>query len=161
MAGYILAPDVNAGWAGHAYIIRNGDPLYLFFLQGMSIDADLNNTEVRVMGTPNVLNKWSGMSISGTMDIFMSTNYMIDILYEYQQYGTPPTFNIKYTTYEPGSTIGRQTLAFYDCSFTTVPMVRGDATTDVLTGSYGFVATRFEPLERFDDPAAYGNIPYL
>jgi len=152
MTNYLLQPDAMHGAAGKAFITIDGHVKELFGAKKLQVQADINTTEMKVIGTKRIQNKPGSVKHSGTGTIYYGTPIFLDMLVKYVNEGIMPQFNLQITDYDPSSSAGRQTIICRGCNLSgTVPITVLDAEVELLTFDFSFVFDRLELLSRFND----------
>ena len=102
--------------------------------------------------------KPGAVKLTGTMTVYYGTPLFLDMVAQYIRTGVMPYFNLQVTNDDPTTTVGTQTVAYYNCKLTgTIPLSVLDADADMLTMDVGFTYEDFEPLSSFHAPAGTGN----
>ena len=158
--GYILAKDTLNGKQGKAFITLHkdtGDEIHeLFSAKKVQTKVDYQKADLKVIGTPTIQKKVTGASKTGTMTIYFGTPLFTEMAREYEAKGKVLYFDMQVTNEDPTASIGKQTIAYYDCSLDSIPLSILDADADFLEQEVGFSYTTFEVLENFTNPATLG-----
>ena len=98
------------------------------------------------------------MTQTGTMTIYYGTPLFLDMVARYIRQGVMPYFTLQTTNEDPTTTVGAQTVAYYNCKLSgTIPLSILDADTDMLTMDISFTYEDFEILSTFHTPAQTGT----
>ena len=155
---FLLERDTLNGAAGKAVIIQDGQVKDLFGAKNVKTQAEISSSDMKVIGTKKAQQKPGSVKQTGTMTVYYGTPLFLEMLAQYVRTGVMPYFNLQVTNDDPTTTVGVQTVAYYDCKLTgTIPLSVLDAEADMLTMDVSFSYEGFEPLSSFHDPAATGN----
>lgn len=156
---FLLERDTLHGASGKAFITRDGRVNELFGAKKIQTQADIQGTDMKVIGTKKIQNKSGGVKQTGTGTCYYGTPVFVDILEKYIHTGEMDYFTLQTTNDDKASTVGVQTIAYYNCKLSgTVPISVLDADTDMLTFDFSFTYEDFEVLSRFkDQPDQLGN----
>jgi hypothetical protein len=103
-----------------------------------------------------VQKKTTGVTLTGTMTVYSGSPLFIKMLNDYLKTGKLPYFTLQITNDDPGTTVGRQTVALYNCKLSKVPIAMLDADADFLEEEVSFSYTGLEVLNYFNNPTALG-----
>ncbi len=155
---FLLERDTLNGAAGKAVIIQDGQVKDLFGAKSVKTQAEISSSDMKVIGTKKAQQKPGAVKQTGTMTVYYGTPLFLDMLAQYIRTGVMPYFQLQTTNDDPTTTVGVQTVAYYDCKLTgTIPLSVLDAEADMLTMDVSFTYEDFEPLSGFHDPAATGT----
>ena len=93
----LKASDIPAGSEAVAYIDINGKVEEFFYAKSIEASAELNKSEVKVMGKRGVQNKTTGWTGSGSMTIYYITTIFRNLLLRYAKEGVLPSFKLVIT----------------------------------------------------------------
>ena len=157
---YMLAKDALNGKQGKAFITLHkdtGDEIHeLFSAKKVQTKVDYQKADFKVIGTTTIQKKTTGASKTGTMTIYLGTPLFTEMAREYEANGKVLYFDMQVTNEDASTSIGKQTIAYYDCSLDSIPLSILDADADFLEQEVGFSYTTFEVLDSFNDPATLG-----
>ena len=157
---YILAKDALNGKQGKAFITLHkdtGDEIHeLFSAKKVNAKVDYQKVDFKVIGTTSIQKKTTGASKTGTMTIYFGTPLFTEMAREYEANGKVLYFDMQVTNEDPSASVGKQTIAYYDCSLDSIPLSILDADADFLEQEVGFSYRSFEVLENFTNPATLG-----
>lgn len=157
---YLLAQDAPNGKQGKAFITLHkdtGDEIHeLFSAKKINMKVDYTKTDFKVIGTTTIQKKTTGASKTGTMTIYQGTPLFIEMAREYEANGKVLYFDLQVTNEDPSTRIGKQTIAYYDCSLDSIPLSILDADADFLEEEVGLSYRAFEVLDTFNNPATLG-----
>lgn len=155
---FLLERDTLNGAAGKAVITQDGQVKDLFGAKSVKTQAEISSSDMKVIGTKKAQQKPGSVKQTGTMTIYYGTPLFLDMLAKYIRTGVMPYFNLQVTNDDPTTTVGVQTVAYYNCKLTgTIPLSVLDAEADMLTVDVSFSYEDFEPLSSFHDPAETGT----
>lgn len=148
----LRASDIPAGSEAVAYIEIDGKVEEFFYAKSIEATAELNKSEVKVMGKRGVQNKATGWSGSGSMTIYYVTTMFRNMLLKYAKEGVLPAFKLVVTNEDKGTSIGKQTIVLYDCVIDSVNLVKFDVESDALDEDMDFTFSDFDILDSFGNP---------
>jgi hypothetical protein len=148
----LRASDIPAGSEAVAYIEIDGKVEEFFYAKSIEATAELNKSEVKVMGKRGVQNKATGWSGSGSMTIYYVTTMFRNMLLKYAKEGVLPAFKLVVTNEDKGTSIGKQTVVLYDCVIDSVNLVKFDVESDALDEDMDFTFSDFDILDSFGNP---------
>ena len=113
---------------------------------------------MKVIGTKKTQNKPGSVKQTGTGTVYYGTSLFVEMLAQYIHEGVMPYFTLQVTNDDKTSSVGVQTIAYYNCQLSgTVPISVLDADSDMLTFDFSFTYEDFEILSAFNDPAELGS----
>ena len=148
----LRSSDIPAGSEAVAYIEIDGKVEEFFYAKSIEATAELNKSEVKVMGKRGVQNKATGWSGSGSMTIYYVTTMFRNMLLKYAKEGVLPAFKLVVTNEDKGTSIGKQTVVLYDCVIDSVNLVKFDVESDALDEDMDFTFSDFDILDSFGNP---------
>ena len=154
---YLLERDALNGKEGKGFMTVDGRNVELFQLKKFQTDADFQEADFKVVGTRLVQKKTTGISLTGSMTIYYGTPEFVKLVENYLKTGTLPYFTLQITNDDPATTVGVQTIAFYNVKLQKVPLSILDADAEFLTEDVSFSFTSFEVLNAFSAPQQLGN----
>lgn len=121
---YLLAKDTVNGAEGKIFITRNGKNIEIAGMRNITTNAEIQNSDMRVIGTRKIQQKANGVKQTGTGNIYYGSNIFTDMVLEYITTGIMPEFDIQITNTDKASaTLGSQVMAYYGCTLTgTIPL---------------------------------------
>jgi hypothetical protein len=128
----------------------------MFSVKKVQLDYSLESSDFKVVGTRLVQKKTTGISLSGSMDMYYGTPEFKKLIANYMATGALPYFTMQITNDDPASTVGVQTVAIYNVKLNSGVLAMLDADSDFLVESVGFSFTSFELLKQFNRPAQLG-----
>lgn len=155
---YLLAKDAPNGAEGSVVVTRDGRNYVVAGMRNIQGNAELQSSDMRVIGTRKIQDKPNGAKLSGTGNIYYGTNLWTDMVLEYINTGVMPEFDIQITNNDPTTTLGSQVVAYYGCHLTgTIPISILNSEEAMLNYDFNWVYTRVARLQSFNDPAQLGN----
>lgn len=148
----LRASDIPAGSEAVAYIEVDNKVEEFFYAKSIEATAELNKSEVKVMGKRGVQNKATGWTGSGSMTIYYVTTMFRNMLLKYAKEGILPSFKIVITNEDKGTSIGKQTVVLYDCVIDSVNLAKFDVESDALDEDMDFTFSDFDILDSFGNP---------
>lgn len=154
---FLLERDALNGKEGKAFMTLNGRNIEMFSLKKFQSDAEFQESDFKVVGTRLVQKKTTGVSLTGSMTIYYGTPHFLRILQEYLKTGKLPYFTLQVTNDDPSTSVGTQTVAFYNVKLQKLPIAILDAEAEFLEMEVSFSYTGIEVLNYFNDaPAQLG-----
>ena len=159
MSQYLLARDTVAGMEGTAVMTdSSGKNRVLFQLTKIKTVADIQSTEMKVVGTRVIQDKAAGAKQTGTATLYYGSPYFTQMVLEYLHTGVMPYFDIQITNSDPTTSIGSQVMAYYGCTLTgTIPLSILNDEEAMLNYDFNFAYTKVARLQAFNDPTQLGN----
>jgi len=154
---FLLERDALNGKEGKAFATIEGRNVEMFGLKKFQSDADFQEADFKVVGTRLVQKKTTGVTLTGSMTIYYGTPDFIKLVERYLKTGKLPYFTLQVTNDDPGTSVGVQTVAFYNVKLQKTPVALLDADTDWLSVDVSFSFTSFEILQAFNAPAQLGS----
>lgn len=155
---FLLGRDTVHGAAGKAFITMDGQIKELFGAKKVQTQAEISSTDMKVIGTKKTQNKPGSVKQTGTGTVYYGTSLFVEMLSQYIHEGVMPYFTLQVTNDDKASSVGVQTIAYYNCHLSgTVPISVLDADIDMLTFDFSFTYEDFEILSAFNDPAELGS----
>lgn len=156
---YLFAKDTVNGAEGKIFITRNGKNIEIAGMRNITINAEIQNSDMRVIGTRKIQQKANGVKQTGTGNIYYGSNIFTDMVLEYITTGIMPEFDIQITNTDKASdTLGSQVMAYYGCTLTgTIPLSILNDEEAMLNYDFNFAYTDLARLQAFSDPARLGS----
>ena len=136
---FLLERDALNGKEGKAFMTLNGRNIEMFSLKKFQSDAEFQESDFKVVGTRLVQKKTTGVSLTGSMTIYYGTPHFLRILQEYLKTGKLPYFTLQVTNDDPSTSVGTQTVAFYNVKLQKLPIAILDAEADFLEMEVSFL----------------------
>lgn len=153
---FLLERDALNGKSGSAFMNLNGQNIEIFQMKKFQSDAEFQEADFKVVGTTLVQKKTTGVSLTGSMTIYYGSPHFVRLLQTYLKTGKLPYFTLQITNDDPGTSVGKQIVALYNCKLSKVPVAMLDADTDWLEEEVTFSYTSLEVLNYFNNPATLG-----
>ena len=155
---YLLAKNTVNGAEGKIFITSGGKNIEVAGMRNIRTNAELQSTDMRVIGTRKVQEKPNGVKQTGTGNIYYGTNLFTDMVLQYINTGVMPEFDIQVINSDEAAGVGSQSMAYYGCHLTgTIPLSILDSEEAMLNYDFTFSWTRVAALESFSAPAVLGN----
>ena len=155
---YLLAQDTVNGAEGKIFITQDGRNVEIAGMRNITTNAEIQNEDMRVIGTRKIQNKPNGAKLTGTGNIYYGSNIFTDMVLQYINTGVMPQFDIVITNSDPTTSLGTQSMAYYGCTLTgTIPLSILNDEESMLNYDFNFAWTRVARLQAFTEPAALGN----
>lgn len=153
---YLLERDALNGKEGRGFMTIDGRNVELFNLKNFNTTANFQEADFKVVGTRLVQKKTTGVELTGSMTIYYGSPEFIQLVQNYIKTGQLPYFTLQITNDDPSTSVGTQTVAFYNVKLQQVPIAILDADVEFLTADVTFSYTSFEILEAFNPPDQLG-----
>lgn len=155
---FLLERDTISGKEGKAFLTQNGKNVELFGIKKIQTTADIQSTDMTVVGTRKIQSKPTGVKQEGTGTVYYGTPLFVEMALQYANTGVMPYFDIQITNNDPTTTVGEQVMAYYGCKLTgQIPLSILDSDTDMLTFDISFTYSSVAMLQSFHDPAQLGS----
>lgn len=148
---FLLERDALNGKEGSAFMTINGRNIEMFGMKKFQSDAEFQEADFKVVGTRLVQKKTTGVSLTGSMTIYYGTPHFLRLLQEYIKTGRLPYFTLQITNEDPSTSVGTQTVVFYNVKLQKLPVAMLDADADFLEMEVSFSYTSLEVLNYFND----------
>jgi hypothetical protein len=153
---YLLERDALNGKEGRVFCTINGRQIEMFGTKKIQLDYSLEESDFKVVGTRLVQKKTTGITLTGTMDIYYGTTEFSDLIQNYIETGELPYFTMMVENDDPSSSLGTRTIALYNVKLQSGVLAMLDADSDFLVESVGFSFTGFKKIRDFNPPAQLG-----
>ena len=153
---FLLERDALNGKSGSGFITINGENHQMFGMKKLQSDAEFQEEDFKVVGTTLVQTKTTGVKLSGTMTLYYGSPYFLQLLNEYLKTGKLPYFTMQIENDDPSTSVGTQTVVYYNVKLNKLPISKLDAETSALDMEVGFTFTNVEVLNWFHDPDQLG-----
>ena len=154
--GFLLERDALNGKQGSAFVTIDGENHELFGAKKVQTDAEFQESDFKVIGTTLVQKKTTGVNLTGSMTIYYGTPLFIKMVQDYIKTGKVTFFDMQVTNDDPSTSVGKQTVVYYNCKLSKVPLSILDSDADFLEEEVGFSYTSLEELNYFTDPTQLG-----
>ena len=155
---YLLAKDTVNGAEGKVFVTVDGRQMEVACMRNITTNAEIQSSDMRVIGTRTIQNKNNGAKLTGTGNIYYGSNLWTDMVLQYIQTGVMPEFDLQITNSDPATSIGSQVMAYYGCTLTgTIPLSILNDEEAMLNYDFNFAYTRVARLQAFSDPAQLGS----
>ena len=153
---FLLERDALNGKSGSGFITINGENHQMFGMKKFQSDAEFQEEDFKVVGTNLVQTKTTGVKLSGTMTLYYGSPYFLQLLNDYLKTGKLPYFTMQIENDDPSTSVGTQTVVYYNVKLNKLPISKLDAETSSLDMEVGFTFTNVEVLNWFHDPEQRG-----
>lgn len=153
---FLLERDALNGKSGSGFITINGENHQMFGMKKFQSDAEFQEEDFKVVGTTLVQTKTTGVKLSGTMTLYYGSPYFLQLLNDYLKTGKLPYFTMQIENDDPSTSVGTQTVVYYNVKLNKLPISKLDAETSSLDMEVGFTFTNVEVLNWFHDPDQLG-----
>lgn len=80
---YLLAKDTVNGAEGKVFVTTNGKNIEVAGMRNIKPGADIQSSDMRVIGTRKIQDKPNGVKLTGTGNIYYGTNLWTDMVLKY------------------------------------------------------------------------------
>lgn len=155
---YLLAKDTVNGAEGSVVVTRDGRNYVVAGMRNITTNAEIQSSDMRVIGTRKIQDKPNGAKLTGTGNIYYGTSLWTDMVLEYINTGIMPEFDIQITNRDPATSVGAQIMAYYGCHLTgTIPISILNDEEAMLNYNFNFAYTRVAQLQGFNGPSQLGS----
>ena len=149
---FLIASDTISGQDGKATATIEGMVHDLFMVKSFQADFDKRKVEIKTLGKKNVQHKSVGWSGSGSMSMYYITSIFRKMALQFARTGRDIYFNITVVNHDAGSSVGSQTVVFYNCNLDSTVLARLDVDSDALEDDVAFTYDDFDILDAFGKP---------
>lgn len=155
---YLLAKDTVNGAAGKVIVTIDGKNIEVAGMRNITTNAEIQSSDMRVVGTRTIQDKPNGAKLTGTGNIYYGTDLFTNMVLQYITTGSMPEFTIQIINDDTASSVGTQSMAYYGCHLTgTIPISILNSEEAMLNYDFNFAYTRVAQLSAFNAPTAYGG----
>lgn len=155
---FLLERDGLNGKSGKGFATIDGRNVELFGLKKFEATEEYQKSDFPVVGTKTIQQKITGVKHNGSMTVYYGTPEFVKIAHEYQRTGKMPDITLQVTNDDPATTVGSQTIAYYNVVLDKIPLSMLDDSADFLEEEISFSYGSFEPLTQFKArPATLGG----
>lgn len=155
---YLLAQDTVNGAEGQVFITVKGKNTEIAGMRNITTQVELQDTDMRVIGTRVIQTKTNGAKLSGTGNIYYGSNIFTDMVLQYINTGVMPEFSIQIVNNDPSTTIGTQNIIYYNCRLTgSLPLSILNDEEAMLNHDFSFSVGRVARMKSFKAPKTLGN----
>ena len=152
----LIERDALNGKSGSGCLKSNGENHQMFGMKKFQSDAEFQEEDFKVVGTTLVQTKTTGVKLTGTMTLYYGSPYFLKLLDEYLKTGKLPYFTMQIENDDPSTTVGTQTVVYYNVKLSKLPVQKLDVESSALDMEVGFSYTNIEVLNWFHDPEQLG-----
>ncbi len=153
---FLLERDALNGKSGSGFMTINGENHEMFGMKKFQSDAEFQESDFKVVGTTLVQKKTTGVSLTGSMTLYYGSPHFLRLLQEYLKTGKLPYFTLQITNDDPSTSVGTQTVVFYNVKLQKLPVAMLDAEAEFLEMEVSFSYTNIEVLDWFKEPEQLG-----
>ncbi len=155
---YLLAKDTVNGAEGSVFVTFEGRNIEIAGMRNIRTAANIQATDMRVIGTRRVQSKSNGATQTGTGNIYYGSDLFRDMVLQYINTGVMPEFDIQITNNDPATSLGTEVMAYYGCHLTgEIPLSILNDEEAMLNYDFNFAWTRVAKLNSFNGPTKLGN----
>jgi hypothetical protein len=155
---FLLERDAISGKEGRAFTTIGGRNSELFGLKKFRADAEYQEEDFTVVGTRVVQKRDKGVLYTGNMTVYYGTPDFIRLAERYLRLGRAPYIDVlQVTNDDRTSSVGVQTVAFYNVKLQKIPISILDADVSTLMLDIPFSYSGFEVLSWYKEPAQFGS----
>lgn len=145
------AMDTINGAKGACYVTIDGNRYLLMQVVNVKASAKINSDKIPIMGQTNKGNKPGSIEYSGSATVHYATDVLRNMIYQYQETGEMPYFDMQVINDDPNSKAGRKSTILKDCCLTDSTIAMLDAEKSALDEDISFTYERFEMPEKFSN----------
>lgn len=153
---FLLERDALNGKSGSGFMTINGENHEMFGMKKFQSDAEFQESDFKVVGTTLVQKKTTGVSLTGSMTLYYGSPHFLRLLQEYLKTGKLPYFTLQIMNNDPSTSVGTQTVVFYNVKLQKLPVAMLDAEAEFLEMEVSFSYTNIEVLDWFKEPEQLG-----
>ena len=154
---FLKAADVISGQEGTITFNVEGSVEVGAYVKTFEAVLEKQKEEIRTLGHRGTQHKTTGWTGSGTMEMYYVTSLFREMAQRYAKEGRDLYFNITVENSDPTSSIGRQTVVFYDCNVDSSILAKLDVENTALTEDTAFTFDDFQLLNSFSAPGLHAN----
>ena len=154
---FLKAADVISGQEGTITFNVEGSIEVGAYVKTFEATLEKQKEEIRTLGHRGTQHKTTGWTGSGTMEMYYVTSLFREMAQRYAKEGRDLYFNITVENNDPTSSIGRQTVVFYDCNVDNTILAKLDVENTALTEDTAFTFDDFQLLNSFSAPGLQAN----
>lgn len=154
---FLKAADVISGQEGTITFNVEGSVEVGAYVKTFEAVLEKQKEEIRTLGHRGTQHKTTGWTGSGTMEMYYVTSLFREMAQRYAKEGRDLYFNITVENNDPTSSIGRQTVVFYDCNVDSSILAKLDVENTALTEDTAFTFDDFQLLNSFSAPGLQAN----
>ena len=155
---YLLARDTVNGAEGSIFITKGGKNVQVAGMRNVRLDAELQSSDMRVVGTRTIQQKNNGVKQTGSGNIYYGDDLFRDMILDYIQTGSMQSFDMQITNNDPTTSLGSQTMVAYGCYLTgTIPLAILNDEEAMLNYDFTFSYTSISKIGSFNAPTSFGN----
>ena len=155
---YLLAADTINGAEGQVFITTNGKNVEVAGMRNLQVNASIQSSDMRVIGTSKIQEKRNGVKLSGQGNVYYGTPLFTNMVMNYIKTGVMPEFTIQIVNNDPASSVGNQNVVCTGCTLTgDIPVAVLNDEEAMLNYDFNFTVSDVNILESFTDPAKYGG----
>lgn len=145
----INAKDLINSAQGTAFVTIEGRNIEMFYLKNCDATIDFDVADLKVLGKRMTGHKVIGMSGSGSMTIYAVTSDFIKLADTFKKSGKTPYFQMKVSTEDPESKVGRQTIMLFDVVPASIPLFGMDIDDPIIEQDIDFTFDDYDAPEKF------------
>lgn len=155
---YLLSKDTVSGASGKVILTVDGKNVEVAGMRNITTNAEIQSTDMRVIGTKRIQDKPNGAKLTGKGNIYYGSNLFTDMVLDYINRGIIREFTVQIINDDPATSLGSQDMAYYGCHLTgTIPLSILDSEEAMMNYDFNFAWTRVSRLRSFNDPEQLGG----
>jgi hypothetical protein len=147
---YLRGTDTVSGKEGKATAVINGKVTELFMIKSFEGSMEKEKTPIKAIGSRVTQHKTIGWEGKGSMTMYYLTPEFRALALQYAKTGIDSYITVTVTNEDPGSSVGKQTLIFYNVNVDT--QVLAKLSDEVLEEDTDFTFEDFDILDSFNKP---------
>jgi hypothetical protein len=149
---FLRAGDIISGQEGRCTANIDGNIEEMAYVKNLEATLEKQKSEIRVLGHRGTQHKTTGWSGSGSASMYYITSLFRKMALKYAKTGKDTYFDITVENNDPTSTIGKQTVVFYNCNLDSTVLAKVDADNTELDEDVDFTFDDFDILDEFGKP---------
>ena len=151
---FMPANDAPSAKLATAYVTIDNRRIAMLHAKSFEANANIETTEVPVLGQMIKGRKATGMSLKLDMVVYKVSEDFDGLIEEYKKTGVMPTFDIQVTSEDPATSMGRSTKIYNDCIIDgDVLLSKFDTEGDFVEQSISGYAMDFSSPEKYTTPS--------
>lgn len=147
---YLRGTDTVSGKEGKATAVIGGKVVEMFAVKTFEASMEKEKTAIKSIGSRVTQHKTIGWEGKGSLTMYYLTPEFRALALAYAKTGADAYFTITVTNEDPGSSVGKQTLIFYNVNVDT--QVLAKLADEVLEEDSDFTFEDFDILDAFNKP---------
>ena len=145
------------GSQGDVFITLNGENKRVAGFKDITVNAEIQSEDGRILGSRTIQSKNNGVKLSGTGTVYYGTKIFTNIILKYIELGEMEEWTLQVVNRDEAAGIGKQRMLFTGCVLTgTYSLALINVENAALESELSFTCAGVRSLESFNDTALYG-----